>query len=158
MEMERQLADNIFRLLKFGVFRGGTVRNALAPHVRLEGSLRAFQDDVFEGLREGLYAIGREVAQTYGAQVTLGFSTGYPAVMNPRFLAEKVMDIAPYRLLEEPSMTSEDFSFYQRKVPAMFFFLGLGDTPALHTAEFDFDETVLLKGVEFFEKIAEAYV
>lgn len=158
VEMERALPEHIFRLLKFGVFRGGTVRNALAPHVRIEGSMRAFQDEIFEGLRDGLYAIGREVREKFGAEVALSFSSGYPAVMNPAGLAEKVMKIAPYALLDTPSMTSEDFSFYQRRVEAMFFFLGLGDTPALHTAEFDFDENVLLKGVDFFEKIAEEFV
>ena len=54
-------------------------------------------------------------------------------------------------------MTSEDFSFYQHHVPGVFFFLGLGDVPALHTDNFDFDESILLKGADFFEKLAECY-
>ena len=39
----------------------------------------------------------------------------------------------------------------------MFFFLGLGDTPALQAATFDFDETILTKGADFFEALAENY-
>ena len=39
----------------------------------------------------------------------------------------------------------------------MFFFLGLGDTPALHADTFDFDESILLKGADFFEKLAETF-
>ena len=54
-------------------------------------------------------------------------------------------------------MTSEDFSCYQRAATGMFFFLGLGDTPALHADTFDFDETILLKGADFFEALAETY-
>ena len=54
-------------------------------------------------------------------------------------------------------MTTEDFSWYQRFVPGMFFFLGLGDTPALHSDNFDFDESVLNIGADFFEKIAEGW-
>ena len=39
----------------------------------------------------------------------------------------------------------------------MFFFLGLGDVPALHTNNFDFDEAVLTVGADFFEQIAENF-
>ena len=54
-------------------------------------------------------------------------------------------------------MISEDFSYYQRQVPGVFFFLGLGDTPALHNDCFDFDEEILVKGADFFWKLAERY-
>ena len=157
VEMERSLPEDVFRLLKFGKFQGGTTRNALSHHTRLEGSLRAFQDDVFEQLRAGLYSIAKGVEQEFGCRVEITMSSGYPAVLNPEKLAQQVMAAVPYQLLEEPSMTSEDFSFYQKRCDAMFFFLGLGDTPALHASNFDFDETILLKGAEFFEKLAENF-
>ena len=50
-------------------------------------------------------------------------------------------------------MTSEDFSYYARHCPIVFFFLGLGVDTALHTDNFDFDEAVLLSGLEFYEKL-----
>ena len=65
------------------------------------------------------------------------------------------MEAVPFELLDEPSMTSEDFSWYQRYVPGMFFFLGLGENPALHSANFSFDESVLENGADYFEKLAE---
>ena len=39
----------------------------------------------------------------------------------------------------------------------MLFFLGIGNTPALHTDDFQFNEQVLLKGVEFFEDLAQKF-
>ena len=39
----------------------------------------------------------------------------------------------------------------------MFFFLGAGDAPALHSDCFDFDEDILLKGADFFEALAEEF-
>ena len=45
--------------------------------------------------------------------------------------------------------------WYQQFVPGVFFFLGLGDVPALHTDTFDFDDSVLHKGADFFEKLTE---
>ena len=157
MEMERSLPAGVFRLLKFGKFQSGTVRNALSAHTHMEGSLRAFQDEIFEGMVQSLRTIGAEVAEKYGCGLDISIAEGYPAVINPEALYDAVQACAPFEALEEPCMTSEDFSCYQRTVPGMFFFLGLGDTPALHADTFDFDESILLKGADFFEKLAENY-
>ena len=156
LALERALSPEIFRLLKFGKFHSGTVRNALSAHTHMEGSLRAFQDDVFETLRSGIEKIAVEVEETYGARVQLHFSSGYPAVMNPADLYEKVRQSVSFRELEEPFMTAEDFSWYQRRLPGLFFFLGLGNTPALHADTFDFDEQLLLRGADFFDALTEA--
>ena len=158
MEMERKLPDSVFRLLKFGKFQSGTVRNALSAHTHMEGSLRAFQDEVFDALAAGLADIGRAVETKYGCIVTLHLSDGYPAVMNPPELYDRVRMVLPFRELDSPSMTAEDFSWYQKTLPSLFFFLGLGDVPALHTDTFDFDEGILLKGADFFEKLAEIHL
>ena len=158
MEMERKLPDSVFRLLKFGKFQSGTVRNALSAHTHMEGSLRAFQDEIFDGLAAGLADIGRAVEKQYGCTVKLHLSDGYPAVMNPSELYDRVRSTLPFRELDSPSMTAEDFSWYQKTLPGLFFFLGLGDVPALHTDTFDFDEGILLKGADFFEKLAEIHL
>ena len=157
MEMEQRLPTDVFRLLKFGRMESGTVRNALSAHTRLEGSLRAFQDEVFESLRDGLTAIGRDVQQETGCNVQVQFAEGYRAVINPPELYHKVAELMDLGELEAPSMTSEDFSFYQRRVPGLFMFLGVGNTPALHSDTFDFDEEILLKGADFFVELAEKF-
>ena len=155
--MERALPDHIFRLLKFGKFHSGTVRNALSAHTHMEGSLRAFQDEIFDNLANGLQKIAKDVEAEFGCTVNLHLNGGYPAVMNPEGLYDRVADIVSMEELAEPFMTAEDFSWYQKSLPGMFFFLGLGDTLALHADTFDFDETILLKGADFFEKLAENF-
>ena len=156
--MEKALPDGVFRLLKFGKFQSGTVRNALSAHTHMEGSLRAFQDEVFDGLAQGLKDIGREVEADFGCTVAIHMSSGYPAVMNPEGLYRQVKKAVDFQELEAPCMTAEDFSWYQRYLPGMFFFLGVGDTPALHADTFDFDESILVKGADFFEKLAENFL
>ena len=153
--MEQALPGHVFRLLKFGRFQSGMVRNALSEHTHIEGSLRAFQDDTFFHLRRGLDAIATEVEREFGCKVSVSANEGYPAVMNPSDLYDRVKAVADFEELAEPSMTSEDFSWYQRYIPGMFFFLGLGDTPALHADNFDFDDSILAKGADFFEQLAE---
>jgi len=158
VNMEAALPANIYRLLKFGKFHSGTVRNALSAHTHMEGSLRAFQDDIFDSLAEGLKQICRDTEAEYGCTVQLHLNSGYPAVLNPEDLYDRVRSRVSFRELAEPAMTAEDFSWYQRYLPGMFFFLGLGDTPALHADTFDFDESILQKGADFFENLAEYFV
>ena len=156
-ELERSVPSHIRRLLKFGKLQSGTVRNALSAHARMEGGLRAFSDEVFFGLRDRLLEIAKEVEQQFGCTVKVHTSNGYPAIDNPRWLHDRVAAIAPFENLPEPSMTTEDFSWYQRSLPGMFFFLGLGENPALHADNFDFDESVLPQGADFFEQLAEGW-
>ena len=155
--MEKALPPHIFRLLNFGKFQSGTVRNAISAHTHLEGSLRAFQDEVFFSLRDGLLEIARSVEAETGCTVKVHANDGYPAILNPADLYRRVKAVADFEELPEPSMTTEDFSWYQQYLPGMFFFLGLGDTPALHADTFDFDESILVKGADFFEKLAEKF-
>ena len=164
VELYRQVAaaeaaypDNVYRLLKFGKFLSGTARNAVSAHTHLEGSLRAFQDEVFDGLKDRLYAIAKDVENQFGCTVNIHMSEGYPAVMNPPALVRKLHTLVAFEELDAPTMTAEDFAWYQRFVPGVFFFLGLGDSPALHTDHFDFDEALLVKGADFFEELAEKF-
>ena len=157
MEMERQIPAGVFRLLKFGKFHSGTARNALSAHTHLEGSLRAFQDETFEAMAGSLRQIAAEVQEKYGCGLQLHIADGYPAVLNDDAVFDAVLRCLPVAELEEPCMTAEDFSWYQKHVPGVFFFLGLGDTPALHADTFDFDETILTKGADFFEALAENF-
>ena len=50
-------------------------------------------------------------------------------------------------------MISEDFSYYQREVPGLFFMLGArneekGYVNALHNLNFNFNEDILINGFE----------
>ena len=156
-ELERSLPGDIRRLLKFGKMESGTVRNALAARTYLGGGLRAFSDEVFFGLRDRLLEIAKDIEESFGCTVEVRTSNGYPAIHNPPELHDRVKAIVPFEYLPEPSMTTEDFSWYQRYLPGMFFFLGLGDCPALHSNNFDFDEGVLPVGADFFEQILEGW-
>lgn len=156
-EIEQALPKSVFRLLKFGKLESGTVRNAIPGHARLEGSLRAFQDEVFDSLRNGILSAAKDVENRTGCTFSVHTSDGYPAVTNPGALYDKIRQLTEFAELDEPSMITEDFSWYQKIIPGVFFFLGIGDTPALHADTFNFDETILLKGADFFENLAEKY-
>lgn len=153
--MALEAAETEPHLLKFGKFTSGQVRNALSPHTHMEGSLRAYRDDVFDSLREGLRRTCREVAADSGCRVEATMNDGYPAVWNPEDLFAAVRRQVDFALLDQTAMTTEDFAWYQRYLPGLFFFLGVGDVPALHAADFQFDDALLVRGADFFQRLAQ---
>jgi hippurate hydrolase len=157
MALEQSVDPSVRRLLKFGKMTSGTVRNIISGHTRLEGTLRTYQDEWFDRLYQGILEIAAQVEENTGCRVEVKLETGYLAVINHPQLYDKVRKLVEFTELPEPSMISEDFSCYQRQIPGVFFFLGLGDTPALHNDCFDFDEKILIKGADFFWELAKRY-
>ena len=145
------------RAFRFGKMVSGTVRNAVSGKTVLEGSLRTYREETYHFCKEQLEAIGREIAAETGCGVEVYLNEGYPAVWNHEELYETIRaalgNDAPGPL-DTPALAAEDFSFYQRAVPGVFFFLGVGNTAELHAPEFCFDdEAILPEGVEFLKKL-----
>ena len=158
MEYEHSLPQDVHRVIRFGKMVSGSVRNAVSDFTRMEGSLRAFQDEIFYEILDRLKRLAEEVAAETGCDVDVHTSTGYPAVINPPEICERVQACGlTYGEIPLPAMTTEDFSWYQRHLPGMFFFLGAGDTAALHNGKFDFDESALISGADFLEQLAHNY-
>lgn len=156
-EMVEQLPPSEPRVLRFGKMVSGTVRNAVSGETRLEGSLRTYREETYRVCRQGLEDIGKAVALETGCGVDVYLSEGYPAVWNHEGLYELVRhalgDQAPAPL-DAPALAAEDFSFYQQRVPGVFFFLGVGDTAELHAPNFSFDdEKILPQGVAFLKRL-----
>ena len=154
-DMEKAIDSHVYRLLRFGKFTSGTVCNVVSSCTRMEGTLRAFQDETYSYMRNEIESIAKRYEAQTSAKFQLDINTGYPAVMNDESLTTQVLNENPEIIeLAEPEMISEDFAHYQRKMPGVFFFLGTGTGIALHNDHFDFDEHVLLKGIEMYKKLS----
>lgn len=141
-------------LLRFGRLEAGTVRNAIAGEARAEGSLRVFSDEMFDRARGALRTLAESAAKTEGCAVDVTFSEGYPPVDNDAALFSLVERALPgMGRIDEPLLIAEDFAFYQRCLPGVFLLLGTGTGVALHSDGFDFDERVLLAGVETYRRL-----
>lgn len=143
-------------LLRFGRMQSGTARNAISAHTRLEGTLRTFSDDLHASLRQSLLALSKTLERQTGCQFQLHFSDGYPPVINdPSLFGEVSRYLGKENLLEleKPTLITEDFSFYQQRLPGVFFFLGIGGDQPLHSDCFQFDERLLLPGLALFQKL-----
>lgn len=146
--MEKKIDPKEYRLLRFGVLHSGTIRNVVSDHARLEGTMRACNDAIYDHMRTQLQLLSKHYDP---AQFTFSFSEGYPALINDPILVEQALQAMPDIVeLEEPQLISEDFSWYLQKIPGAFFFLGTGTGIPLHNDHFDFDEHILLKGIDTF--------
>ena len=153
-DLVASLPEDEPKLLNFGKMESGAVRNAVSGFTRLEGTLRTFRDETFAYLEEGLHRICREVEAESGCKVNMDIGYGYPPVYNDPSLLERVQSIANVLPLPQPSMITEDFSWYQQEMPGVFFFLGTGRPQQLHAVDFDFDPEILLAGADLWETLA----
>lgn len=140
--------------LKFGRLSAGTVRNAIAPSARLEGSLRVFQDATHDKAWQSLQDLATRLAHALGVKITITGSDGYPPVINDAKLFAAARHAIPeLKLLEKPLLIAEDFAFYQKTLPGLFMLLGTGNGIPLHSDHFNFDESVLQRGVDIYKRL-----
>ena len=172
---ERELMDRLGAdepcICKFGLVEAGTVCNAVAGEAHIAGSLRVFTDGMFDRAREGIRRVLDEACTATGCTYDLDFAEGYPPVDNdPELFAAIAPSLPEMHTVEEPLLIAEDFAFYQRHLPGVFFLLGCGvptgaDNPsdaegcpayatsALHTDTMLFDESILLKGLDVYKSL-----
>lgn len=146
-------------VLTFGKINGGDACNIIPENVRIEGTMRAFSDDVFFKMEERLVDIVENVSRGFGCTGEVVCKPFYRVVNNNSYLVDVLQEVCgeDYETTE-PYMLAEDFSFYQEEIDGLFFFLGSRNeeknfTAPLHNQNFDFDEIILLQGVTTFAKI-----
>jgi amidohydrolase len=147
-------------VITVGTITGGEARNIIAQSVSLSGTIRAFNEPVYSMLKSRMNAIIEGCERAYGVTIQSVIRDYYPPVVNDRKLVQLIKSV--YREDEfteiAPLMISEDFSFYQQVVSGCFVLLGTknedkGFVSPLHSSNFNFDEAVLLKGIDFFEQV-----
>ena len=152
-QMESQIDPKYARLLRFGRMESGTVRNVVSDHCHLEGTMRSLDEDIYQYLKAQLYTCAKAYQE---AKFEFSISEGYPVVFNDKKLVRKVHTILDsLSILDTHEMISEDFSWYQQYVPGVFFFLGTGTNIPLHNSHFDFDEEILLQGIQAYIQIVK---
>jgi len=148
-------------ILHLGIASGGEAGNIVCQSARAAGNIRAFEPSLFDALCQKVHDTAAAVDQRYGTVTEVRISGVYPPVFNDPSLTESykaALSAAGIEVLEaEKGMISEDFSFYQRRLPGVFAFLGLGDVPSLHNDRFQFDESLMTVGVRAFIALLEQF-
>jgi amidohydrolase len=142
-------------VVSFCALNAGSAVNVIPQTVEMKGTIRTFEPDVEQMAYKRLDEIARGVGEAMGCKVELKIYDIAPAVINDpqTILAVKhaAQTLLPDHELNEKghfTMGAEDFSFYQKKVPGAYFFVGStnaekGLVYGHHHPKFDFDEGVL---------------
>lgn len=149
-------------VLTIGTINGGEKRNIIAENIRLEGTIRAFNMDVYNKIKERMKAINHGLMEMFDVKIDIIFRDMYPSITNDKNLLTIVKTSKlKEKLIEiEPMLIAEDFSYYQKQVPGLFFMLGSknkekGYINPLHSSKFNFDEEVLMNGMEIYDEICK---
>ncbi len=160
-------------VVSFGAIKGGIRYNIIPDDVEVVGTIRTFD----EGMRQKIFAdlknVATHVAAAHGAKVEASVpdNDGNPVTVNDPGLTARMLPslqavVGTDNVITPPlQMGAEDFSFYAREVPSMFFFVGStakdvdpATAPSNHSPEFMLDEGALDVGLRALLQVTLDYL
>jgi amidohydrolase len=158
-------------VITFGRFEGLGTFNAIPNSVTLEGDIRSCSEEVSLLTEKRFKEILSGIAAAYGCSFELVYTHDYPPVINDTGLAElalKFIDTNTNGWLRsypcEMTMGSEDFSYYQQKLPGLYVFFGAkpvngdGEFYPHHHPKFDIDESCMINCAKFYAGFAVEFL
>ncbi|MCR6722530.1 MAG: M20 family metallopeptidase [Chitinophagaceae bacterium] len=141
-------------VLSIGRFIAEGAVNIIPDEVKMEGTLRCFDEEWRKEAHEWIRQTAAAVAASTGATCDVDITVGYPVLNNNHEIANRVQAAAS-EFLGNSNVTeaaiwtaAEDFASYSQQIPACFYLLGVGNkekgiSSGLHTPQFNLDEDVL---------------
>ena len=147
-------------VITVGSIHSGIRRNIISEEAKLEGTIRTFDPEMRRKIHEKITLTASRIAESAGASADVSIFLMNLVTFNDPHLTEQMVPTL-WRVVGKenvkeilPFTGGEDFSFYQDKVPGLFFFLGaypadmhLDKVPGHHTADFMIDERSFVTGV-----------
>lgn len=140
-----------------GVISGGTIYNAVAEEVVLEGTTRTFTLESRERTNKNVEKIAKNIGEIYGAEVTVEFKDYASPLINDERVTKEVEAIANSILGKEnvitnhpKSLGADDFAEFLLEVPGTYINVGTRNSYNSNTSVehhnhlFDIDEEGLL--------------
>jgi len=150
-----------------GVFQGGNRDNIIPDEVRMEGTIRTFDEAQRDQIHGHVKRITEMIAESGGAKAKVQIQRGYDVVVNDPALTAFAVPVLK-RVIGDGNVGvvdkvcgSEDFSFFQKVVPGVF--LRVGCTPPErdslkaapnHSPRLFVDENCLKLGVKALSALA----
>ena len=148
-------------VITLGKLEAGTIRNVIADHARLEGTIRGLTQVMIEKNKELVQEICEGIERSFEVEVRLGLNQGgyFPVendpVLTKRFI--RFMQENPDVVYEEvpPAMTGEDFGYLLHQFPGTMFWLGVDGGAQLHESSMSPKEGAIQKGITAITEFLE---
>ena len=150
--VSRRIDPHAPAVISFGSIHGGTAHNVIPESVRLQGTIRSFDQAVQAQLFQELDRVARGVAEACDGRAELKRVLGYPPLLNNAGMAERLrlavtsVPGAAWQPVPEPPLGGEDFALFCAAAPAAFMFTGTGSSrcqAAWHQPCFTIEEAAL---------------
>ena len=150
-----------------GVFHGGNRDNIIPDEVRMEGTIRTFDEGQRDDIHAHVKRITEMIAASGGAKARVQIKRGYDVVVNDPALTRFAIPVmervagAGHVGVVDKVCGAEDFAFFQKVVPGVFIRVGcrpkgaaLKDAAPNHSPRFFVDEACLKLGVKTLTALA----
>ena len=153
----------------------GEATNVIPDSCTIEGTVRVFSHEVLDLVERRMKVIAEQTCAAFEARCAFEFVRNYPPTINHaaetefarRALAEVVG--AENVLAYEPTMGSEDFSYFLQEKPGCYFVIGNGDGAhralghgegpcMLHNPNYDFNDELIPIGATAWVRLAEQWL
>jgi amidohydrolase len=158
-------------VITIGSIHGGVRSNIIPEEVELIGTIRTLNTDMQDKIHEKIRLTATKIAESAGAIADVRIEKGYPITYNDPQLTEMMLPslrqvAGPENVKLVKAITgAEDFSFFQKKIPGMYFFLGAmpkdikkEDAAPHHSPDFYIDENSLKLGVRALSYLTLDYM
>ena len=162
-------------VVTIGAIKGGVRENIIPDSVEMRGTIRSFDEGMRDAIHERVTELAEGISKAARATCQVCITKNYPVTVNDPALTEAMVPTLtavahsgprPMGIELVPKVTgAEDFSFFQRLIPGLFFFVGV--TPpeidpaqaySNHSPSFFADERGLEVGVRALANLAVDYL
>jgi amidohydrolase len=153
----------------------GEATNVIPEVCVVEGTVRTFTTDVLDLIERRMKKIAEATCAAFECACDFAFTRNYPPTINHaaetefarKLLAEVVGNENVHDF--EPTMGSEDFSYFLQDKPGCYFLIGNGDGAhrqgghgmgpcMLHNASYDFNDDLIPLGATVWVRLAETWL
>jgi len=159
-------------VVSIGKIEGGVRGNIITGRVDMLGTIRHLNPDMHEDLLRRIRHTAETVAESVGAKAEVSFRTYAPVVFNQPTLVDQMLPTLRRAALDgkvitdgPPAMGAEDFAYFAREVPGMYFHLGtnkpgvpFGEAAPNHSPFYYVDNGALLTGVKAMVNLTLDYM
>ncbi len=156
--VSRNIGPQDSAVLTIGTVQAGSRYNIIPDSFKMEGTCRTLNSQIQDELPKRMEAITAGITQGMGGSYTFSYTKGFSPIMNEPRKTTELVDTATdllgsdkVVLQDKATMIGEDFSFFAREVPGVFYWLGCRQAGApfypLHSSQFCPDEEAMRTGI-----------
>lgn len=127
-------------VISVGKIDAGVRNNIIPEEAEMIGTIRTLDTEMQQKIHNDIRHVATTIGESMGAEVTVDIQKGYPVTYNdPELTADMLPTLeqiagAENVVLSDAITGAEDFSFFQKKIPGLYIFVG-GMPKGMNTAE-----------------------